>query len=64
MELDGGEKVVVRGGELIVQRGGMHLWFNHTNEPCRILCVLLGSEKIVTKEGKELDGFFPARPGT
>ena len=61
MRLDGGEETVVKSGEFIIQRGGMHLWFNHSKEPCRILCVLLGSEKIVTAEGTELDGFFPKR---
>ncbi|KAL6721870.1 hypothetical protein ACLMJK_000975 [Lecanora helva] len=62
LKLDGGEETIVKTGEFILQRGGMHLWFNHTQEPCRILCVLLGSEKIVTEEGKELDAFFPSRP--
>ena len=64
MKLDGGEEVAARAGDFIVQRGGMHMWRNHTQEPCRILCVLVGSEKVVTEEGKELDGYFPPRPGT
>ena len=62
MELDSGEKVVAQIGDFIVQRGGMHQWLNHTDQPCRILFVMLGSEKIVTAEGNELDGFFPRRP--
>jgi len=64
VKLDSGEETIIKAGEFILQRGGMHLWFNHTQEPCRMLCVLLGSEKIVTEEGKELDAFFPKRPGT
>ena len=64
MKLDGGEETVVKAGEFILQRGGMHQYYNHTQETCRILCVLLGSEKVVTEEGKELDVSFPKRPGT
>lgn len=62
MKLDGGEETVIKTGEFVLQRGAMHQWFNHGSEPCRMLCVLLGSEKVVTQEGKELDAFFPARP--
>ena len=64
MKLDSGEETIIRTGEFIVQRGGMHSWFNHTQQPTRILCVLLGSEKIVTEDGRTLDEFFPKRPGT
>lgn len=63
MKLDGGEEAVIKTGEFVLQRGAMHSWFNHGSEPCRMLCVLLGSEKIVTLEGKELNAFFPAKPG-
>ena len=40
----------------------MHLWYNHTKEPCRILVVMLGSEKVVTENGKQLDAYFPPLP--
>lgn len=62
MILDGGEEKVVRTGDIIVQRGAMHAWKNHTQEPCRMLVVMLGSEKVKTEDGKELDAFFPKRP--
>lgn len=61
MKLDGAEEVVLGKGEVVVQRGGMHLWSNHTEEPCRILFVMVGSEKIVTEKGKVLGAFFPGR---
>ena len=64
MKVESGEETVVKTGEFILQRGGMHMWFNHTMNPSRILCVLLGSEKVMTNEGKKLDVFFPTKPGT
>ena len=64
MKLDGGEESVLKTGDFVLQRGGMHLWYNHTQEPCRMLCVLLGAEKILTGEGTELEAFFPKRPET
>ncbi len=62
MILDGGEEKVAEAGDVIVQRGAMHAWKNHTQEPCRILFVMVGSEKVKTEDGRELDAFFPERP--
>lgn len=62
MVLDGGEERVAKIGDIIVQRGAMHAWKNNTQEPCRMLVVMLGSEKVKTEDGRELDGFFPERP--
>lgn len=63
MRLDDGEETVfIKTEECVLQRGAMHLWFNHGKEPCRMLCILVGSDRVVTQEGKELDAFFPARP--
>jgi len=62
MILDGGEEKVAKAGDVIVQRGTMHSWKNHTQEPCRILVVMVGSEKVKTEDGKEFDAFFPKRP--
>ncbi len=64
MRLDSGEETVIKTGECVLQQGAMHLWFNHGKEPCRMLRVLLGSDKVMTQEGKELDAFFPVRPGS
>ena len=61
--VDGGQEAIVRAGEIIVQRGAMHLWKNNGTVPCRILVVMLGSEKVKTETGEEFDEFFPKRPG-
>ncbi|KAJ6619459.1 hypothetical protein B0H10DRAFT_2025685 [Mycena sp. CBHHK59/15] len=55
LRLDGGDKATVRAGEFIVQRGVNHEWHNRTDEPCRILVVMVGSEKVVLADGKEFD---------
>ncbi|KAJ6619456.1 hypothetical protein B0H10DRAFT_1162299 [Mycena sp. CBHHK59/15] len=55
LRLDGGDEATVRAGEFIVQRGVNHEWHNRTDEPCRILVVMVGSEKVVLADGKELD---------
>ena len=62
MVLDGGGEAIARKGDVIVQRGAMHMWKNHTNEYCRLLVVMIGSEKIQTADGKLLEEFFPKRP--
>lgn len=63
MVLDSGEETLLKTGDVVVQRGAMHSWANKGNVPCRMLCVMLGSEEIVTEEGKTLEPFFPAPPG-
>jgi len=63
LAVDGGQEVVVKAGEIILQRGAMHLWRNDGTVPCRILVVMLGSEKVKTENGQEFDEFFPKRPG-
>ncbi len=50
-------------GEMILQRGAMHSWFNAGKETCRMLFVMLASEKVVTSEGEVLEEFFPKPPG-
>ena len=62
MKLDGGEKTIIKAGDYLLQRGTMHQFFNHTTEPCRILVVMVGSEKVVTMDGQELDAYFPPPP--
>lgn len=40
LELDSGEKTVLRAGDICVQRGTMHLWRAVGEEPCRIAFIL------------------------
>ena len=55
LRLDGGEEKTVRAGEFMVQRGANHEWINRGEEVCRILVVMVASEKIVTEDGKVLE---------
>lgn len=41
LELEDGAKRTVREGGVIIQRGTNHLWRNITDEPCRIVFVLI-----------------------
>lgn len=52
MGLVGGKKAVIRIGDVIVQKGAMHSWRNEGDGVCRILFVMVGSEKIVTGRAK------------
>lgn len=62
--LDGGEERVVKAGEFIVQRGTTHSWINRTGEVCRIMFVMVGSEKVVLSDGRVLDEMAPKLPGS
>ncbi|MCJ1460515.1 hypothetical protein MMC28_010897 [Mycoblastus sanguinarius] len=55
LRLDGGEETTVRAGEFIVQRGVNHQWINRTDEVCRIAVVMVGSQKVVLEDGRELE---------
>ncbi|KAJ7663848.1 hypothetical protein DFH06DRAFT_334880 [Mycena polygramma] len=55
LELEGGEEKTVKTGEFMVQRGANHAWHNRTKEVCRIAVVMVGTEKIVLKDGKVLE---------
>ncbi|TPX11828.1 uncharacterized protein E0L32_007565 [Thyridium curvatum] len=55
LRLDGGEEKTVRAGELIVQQGVNHEWENRGDETCRILFVMVGSEKITLADGRALE---------
>jgi len=51
LELDGGEKRVVRKGDVVIQRAPMHSWRNVSKtETARMFCVTVGGEGAV--EGK------------
>jgi quercetin dioxygenase-like cupin family protein len=53
--LDGGEEKTVRAGEFIVQRGVNHEWINRSQDVCRIMVVMVASEKIVLGDGTVLE---------
>ncbi|CAM1502039.1 Fc.00g040230.m01.CDS01 [Cosmosporella sp. VM-42] len=53
--LDGGEEKTLKAGEIIVQQGVNHSWVNRGDEPCRIVFVMLGAEKIVLEDGRTLE---------
>ena len=54
LRLDGGEEKTIRAGEFIVQRGVNHEWINRSEDVCRVMVVMVGSEKIVLEDGREL----------
>lgn len=53
---------MIRTGDVIVQRGAMHSWRNDGYGMCRMLSVMVESEKIVTGGSKELGESFPEPP--
>jgi mannose-6-phosphate isomerase-like protein (cupin superfamily) len=62
-ELDSGEKRVLRKGDVSIQRGTAHAWKNVTpieenNGWARIFFVILSSERITIKGGRELGHGF------
>lgn len=40
LELDRGEKTILKPGDICVQRGTMHLWRTFGDQPCRIAFIL------------------------
>lgn len=58
LELDSGDKTVLRPGDICVQRGTMHLWRTVGDEPCRIAFIL--TEALAFRhEGKPLEEVNP-----
>ncbi|OAA64743.1 Cupin, RmlC-type [Niveomyces insectorum RCEF 264] len=55
LKVDSGEEKTVKAGEYIVQGGANHSWINRTGEACRIVCFMVGAEKIKLEDGTELD---------
>lgn len=46
LELDGGERKALRAGDIVVQNGTRHAWRNHGAEPCTIVGVAIGADRI------------------
>lgn len=55
LALDGGEEKTVRAGEFMVQQGTNHKWINRASDPCRVLFVMVGAEKISLSDGTILE---------
>jgi quercetin dioxygenase-like cupin family protein len=55
LRLDSGEEKVVKAGEYIVQKGVNHEWINRSDSVCRLLAVMVGSQKIVLENGTHLE---------
>jgi quercetin dioxygenase-like cupin family protein len=53
--LDSGDETEVKTGETILQRGTNHLWSNRSDVPCRVLFVMVGSDKVRLEDGTELE---------
>jgi mannose-6-phosphate isomerase-like protein (cupin superfamily) len=46
LELDEGEQTVLRAGDVVVQNGTRHAWRNHGAEPCTIVGVAVGADRV------------------
>lgn len=46
LELDAGDQAVLRAGDVVVQNGTRHGWRNHGTEPCTIVGVAVGADRI------------------
>ncbi|MCR6482728.1 cupin domain-containing protein [Amycolatopsis sp. OK19-0408] len=46
LELDDGERTTVRAGDVVVQNGTRHAWHNHGTEPCTIVGVAVGADRL------------------
>ncbi len=44
LQLEDGSSVTLTKGDVNIQLGGMHQWWNHYDEPCVFLLVMLGVE--------------------
>jgi hypothetical protein len=55
LALDGGQEKTVRAGEFIVNQGVNHKWVNRGSERCRMLCVMVGAEKVRLSDGTVLE---------
>ena len=46
LELDDGERTVLRAGDVVVQNGTRHAWRNHGTQTCTIVGVAIGADRI------------------
>ncbi|GAA0275130.1 cupin domain-containing protein [Cryptosporangium japonicum] len=45
LELDDGERAVLRPGDVVVQNGTRHVWRNYGTEPCTVVAVAVGADR-------------------
>ncbi|MBT2207054.1 MULTISPECIES: cupin domain-containing protein [Actinomadura] len=45
LDLDGGERTVLRAGDVLVQNGTRHGWRNDGTEPCTIVGIAIGADR-------------------
>lgn len=53
--LDSGEEKTLKAGDFVVQQGANHSWFNASTEICRILCSVVGAEKVQLPDGQSFE---------
>ncbi|MET9284688.1 cupin domain-containing protein [Nocardia beijingensis] len=46
LDLDNGEQRVLRAGDVVIQNGTRHTWRNHGTEPCTIVGVAIGADRV------------------
>ncbi|MGV9970234.1 cupin domain-containing protein [Nocardia beijingensis] len=46
LDLDNGEQRVLRAGDVVIQNGTRHTWCNHGTEPCTIVGVAIGADRV------------------
>ncbi|MFI9504801.1 cupin domain-containing protein [Nocardia sp. NPDC052566] len=46
LELDGGEQRTLRAGDVVIQNGTRHAWHNHGTEPCTLVGIAIGADRI------------------
>jgi len=46
LELDNGDQTVLQAGNVVIQNGTRHAWRNHGTEPCTIVGVAIGADRI------------------
>ncbi|TVY85287.1 hypothetical protein LSUE1_G001291 [Lachnellula suecica] len=55
IRLDGGREKTLRKGDVVVQRGTNHEWHNRTDQWCRCMFVMVGSEAVKLGDGTVLE---------
>lgn len=46
LEVDGGERVLLRTGECVVLNGTRHSWHNESDHPCTMISAVIGAERV------------------
>jgi quercetin dioxygenase-like cupin family protein len=55
LKLDSGDEKIIRAGEVVVQKGVNHQWINHSGQVCRMMCVMVASEKVMLEDGTAME---------